>query len=184
MVEIFAPCLQSSDLELEGLVHTWSQRVTTQQGGRNTLCHQPPPPLGPLSSSASTTATLSNQSLPPARAFVGGSLKAKEMHRALSSSSNYGEHHPGTSLGYDVNPYQNDSPACAASRTWQPAVASTQSGSGALVSQQQQQHQHRIAATYATNCSLLNHSFRDFSAAAASSSTAAQDTHLLEPKTL
>ena len=29
-------------------MHTWSQRVTTQQGGhnrRNALCHQPPPPL-------------------------------------------------------------------------------------------------------------------------------------------
>ena len=69
-------------------------------------------------SSASTQATLSNQSVVvPVGAAVGGSLKAEEMHRALSSSSNYGEQRPGTSLGYDVNPYQKDSlPACAASR--------------------------------------------------------------------
>ena len=121
-----------------GLVHTWSQRVTTQQGGRNGPW--PPtaiPPLHPQPSSASAAATLSNQRMVPVSAAVGGSPNAEEMHHALSSSSNYGEQRPGTSLGYDVCPYQkNSSPACAASRTWQPADASTQSGSGALVSQQ------------------------------------------------
>ena len=100
-----------------------------------TMCHSPTrrsqwaqhplppttiPPLHPQLSSASTAATLSNQSVVvPVGAAVGGSLKAEEMHRALSSSSNYGEQRPGTSLGYDVNPYQKDSlPACAASRIW------------------------------------------------------------------
>ena len=95
------------------------------------------PPLHPQPSSASAAATLSNQPVVPVGATVGGSLKAEEMHLAFSSFSNYGEQHPGTSLGYDVCPYQkNSSPACAASRTWQPADVSTQSGSGALVLQQ------------------------------------------------
>ena len=162
-IEIFAPCMRV-DVEPSNLERARGARVVTtrhrKQSGRNTLCHQPPPPLGPLSSSASTTATLSNQSLPPARAFVGCSLKAKEMHRALSSSSSYGEQRPGTSLGYDVDPYQNDSsPACAATRTWQPADASTQSGSATLVSQQLQ-HQHRAAAAYTTHTCYIVPSVR------------------------
>ena len=67
---------------------------------------------------------------------------------------------PGTSLGYDVGPYQNDSsPVCAASRTWQPAL--TLSGSATIVSQQQLRLQHRTAAAYTTNYSALSHSFRD-----------------------
>ena len=82
------------------------------------------------------------------------------MHRALSSSSNYGEQRPGTSLGYDVGPCQNStSPACAASRTWQLADASTQSGSATPVSQQQQQQQHRTAAAHTTNYSTLDQSY-------------------------
>ena len=69
---------------------------------------------------------------------------------------------PGTSLDYDVGPYQNDSsPACAASRTWQPTDALTLSGPATLVSQQQLQLQHHTAAAYTTNYSLLSHSFRD-----------------------
>ena len=71
-----------------------------------TMCHNPTrrsqwaqhplppttiPPLHPQLSSTSTAATLSNQSVVPVGATVGGSLNAEEMHRALSSSSNYGE---------------------------------------------------------------------------------------------
>ena len=104
---------------------------------------------------------------------------------ALSSSSNYGEQHPGTSLGYDVGRYQNSSsPAYAASRKWQLADASTQSGSATLVSQQQQQQQHRLAAAYTTYYSFLSYPFRVPPAATSSSSTATQDIHLLELKTL
>ena len=51
---------------------------------------------------ASAAETLSNQSA--LLWSVLTSLKADEMHRAFSSSSNYGEQRPGTSLGYDVYP--------------------------------------------------------------------------------
>ncbi|KLO19661.1 hypothetical protein SCHPADRAFT_935154 [Schizopora paradoxa] len=62
---------------------------------------------------------------------------AEEMQRSLSA--NYGQQHPGTSLGYDVGPDQNGSlppgfPA-ATSRTWQ--------------QQQQQQHELDNAAAMA-----------------------------------
>ena len=80
-------------------MHAWSQRVTTQQGGRNGPW--PPtaiPTLHPQPSSASAAATLSNQSLVSVGATVGGSLKAEEMHRAFSSSSNYGEQRPALLL--------------------------------------------------------------------------------------
>ena len=94
---------------------------------------------------------------------MGSSLGAEEMYHALSSSSNYGEQRPATSLGYNVGPYQNSSsPACAASRTLQVADASTQSGSATLVSQQQQQQQqqqHRTAAAHTTNYSTLDQSY-------------------------
>ena len=50
-------------------------------------------------------------------------------------------------------------PACAASRTWQLADASTQSGSATPVSQQQQQQQHRTAAAYTANYFSFSHSF-------------------------
>ena len=91
----------------------WAQRAQHPLPRSATNHHLPFSPL------ASAAATLSNQSVVPVGASVGGSLKAEEMHRALSSSSNYGEQRPGTSLGYDDNPHQKDSlPACAASRTW------------------------------------------------------------------
>ena len=132
-------------------MHALSQRVTENKVGATPFATNHHPPLHSQPSSASAAATLSNQPVVP----VGATVKAEEMHRAFSSFSNYGEQRPGTSLGYDVCPRQKDSsPACAASRTWQPADASTQSGLAALVSQQQQQqHQHRTAAAYATDYS-------------------------------
>ena len=102
--------------------------------------HHPPSPSPTILGVGSSDAL--EPIVVPVSAAAGGSLNAEEMHRALSSSSNYGEQRPGTSLGHDVCPHQKDSsPARAASRTWQPANASTQSGPAALVSQQQQQQQ-------------------------------------------
>lgn len=116
------------------------------------------------------SSTLANQSV-PGGAAVGGSYKAEELQRGLSSSSNYGQQRPGNSLGYDVGPDQNgSSPAFAPNRTWQSAASTTpQSGPTALASQQQsgqqqQQHQQRVPSTsaaYSANYSAHGHSFRE-----------------------
>ena len=162
-------------------MHAWSQCVTTRQGGRNERPLPPTtiPPLHLQPSSASEAATLSNRSVVPVGATVGGSLKAEEMHRAFSSSSNYGEQRPGTSLGYDVGPCQNStSPACAASRTWQLADAPTQS----YRSSSNNTNTVRLPPTPP----ITSPSVIPFvsTAATSSSSTATQDTHLPEPKML
>ena len=109
MVEIFAPCLQSSGSELEGLVHTWSQRVNPTRWAQH--------PLPPTTTSPGPPLILgvdNSDALEP----VGGASQrccgrfSQSGGDALSSSSNYGEQHPGTSLGYDVDAHQNDfSPA-------------------------------------------------------------------------
>ena len=112
MIETFTPCMRV-DVEPSS---SWScdARVVTMRHKPTRWAQHPLPrsatnhhlPFSPLASAA---ATLSNQSVVPVGAAVGGSFKVEGTHRALSSSSNYGEQRPCTSLGYDVGPHQNGS---------------------------------------------------------------------------
>ena len=119
--------------EARVLVHVQSQRVTVQQGGRETLCQSPP--RAPLQVLVLTV----RSPLPPT---------------TVSSASWHFSWLRRRSLPEQLFP------ACAANRTWQLADASTQSGSATLVSQQQQQQQqHRTAAAHTTNYSTLDQSY-------------------------
>ena len=118
--------------EARVLLHVQSQRVTVQQGGRETLCQSPP--RAPLQ----VLAVLTLLFLQP---------------RYISSASWHFSWLRRQSLPEQLFP------ACAASRTWQLADASTQSGSATPVSQQQQQQQHRTAAAHTTNYSTLDQSY-------------------------
>ena len=119
--------------EARVLVHVQSRRVTVQQGGRETLCQSPP-----LSNFQVLAVLTVHSPLPPT---------------TVSSASWHFSWLRRRSLPEQLFP------ACAASRTWQLADASTQSGSATPVSQQQQQQQHRTAAAHTTNYSTLDQSY-------------------------